>query len=182
MWRWSARAFHLQGKSLGPLKSRCAQGHYFRPGTDVDATMFTASIIPCSRRYDVISNASCTTNCLAPVAKILDETIGITCGYMVTIHSFTGISAQSIRNHRDPRRARAASLNMIPTSTGAAKAIGLVLPHLKDGWMAHQSVVLRRTFQSYHGTSYRHASQLRCRNQRRDAEGSRGASQRHSGL
>ncbi|WP_027327419.1 type I glyceraldehyde-3-phosphate dehydrogenase [Helicobacter pametensis] len=79
----------------------------------------------------VISNASCTTNCLAPIVKILDEKFGIIDGLMTTIHSYTNDQNLLDVKHKDLRRARAAALNMIPTSTGAAKAIGLVLPHLQ---------------------------------------------------
>lgn len=78
----------------------------------------------------VISNASCTTNCLAPIVKALDHVFGIENGLMTTIHSYTNDQNLLDVKHKDLRRARAASLNMIPTSTGAAKAIGLVLPHL----------------------------------------------------
>ncbi|RDU58979.1 type I glyceraldehyde-3-phosphate dehydrogenase [Helicobacter marmotae] len=78
----------------------------------------------------VISNASCTTNCLAPIVKILDEAFGVQEGLMTTIHSYTNDQNLLDVKHKDLRRARAAALNMIPTSTGAAKAIGLVLPHL----------------------------------------------------
>ncbi|UMA66089.1 type I glyceraldehyde-3-phosphate dehydrogenase [Roseivivax marinus] len=78
----------------------------------------------------VISNASCTTNCLAPVAKVLNDTIGITRGFMTTIHSYTGDQPTLDTMHKDLYRARAAALSMIPTSTGAAKAVGLVLPEL----------------------------------------------------
>jgi glyceraldehyde 3-phosphate dehydrogenase len=79
----------------------------------------------------VVSNASCTTNCLAPVAKVLNDTIGITKGMMTTIHSYTGDQPTLDTMHKDLYRARAAALSMIPTSTGAAKAVGLVLPELK---------------------------------------------------
>ncbi|MEE8657844.1 Glyceraldehyde-3-phosphate dehydrogenase [Acetobacteraceae bacterium EV16G] len=124
--------FTSKEKASALLKAGARKVIISAPGTDVDATIVygvnNAMLTP---DMTVISNASCTTNCLAPVAKILDETIGITCGYMVTIHSFTGDQRTVDTHHRDPRRARAASLNMIPTSTGAAKAIGLVLPHLK---------------------------------------------------
>ncbi|SEN68338.1 glyceraldehyde 3-phosphate dehydrogenase [Palleronia salina] len=78
----------------------------------------------------VISNASCTTNCLSPVAKVLNDTIGIKRGFMTTIHSYTGDQPTLDTMHKDLYRARAAALNMIPTSTGAAKAVGLVLPEL----------------------------------------------------
>ena len=82
--------------------------------------------------HTVVSNASCTTNCLAPVAKVLNDSIGIDAGFMTTVHAYTGDQALVDTMHKDPRRARAAALSMIPTSTGAAKAVGLVLPEL-DG-------------------------------------------------
>jgi glyceraldehyde 3-phosphate dehydrogenase len=81
--------------------------------------------------HDIISNASCTTNCLAPVAAVLNEAFGIKSGYMTTIHAYTGDQKLHDNIHSDMRRARAGSLSMIPTSTGAAKAVGLVLPELK---------------------------------------------------
>src|SRR6185437_6715681 len=80
--------------------------------------------------HTVISNGSCTTNCLAPVAYVLNEGVGIEHGFMTTIHSFTGDQSTVDTLHKDLRRARAASLSMIPTSTGAAKAMGLVMPSL----------------------------------------------------
>ncbi|AZB57164.1 type I glyceraldehyde-3-phosphate dehydrogenase [Cereibacter sphaeroides] len=79
----------------------------------------------------VVSNASCTTNCLSPVAKVLHDAIGIAKGFMTTIHSYTGDQPTLDTMHKDLYRARAAALSMIPTSTGAAKAVGLVLPELK---------------------------------------------------
>src|SRR6202040_55070 len=81
--------------------------------------------------HKVISNASCTTNCLAPVAYVLHQGIGIERGYMTTIHSYTGDQSLQDTLHSDLRRARAAALSLIPTSTGAARAVGLVLPALK---------------------------------------------------
>ena len=78
----------------------------------------------------IVSNASCTTNCLAPVAKVLDDKFGIVSAWMTTVHAYTGDQQLLDKNHKDFRRARAANLSMIPTSTGAAKAIGLVLPNL----------------------------------------------------
>jgi glyceraldehyde 3-phosphate dehydrogenase len=78
----------------------------------------------------IVSNASCTTNCLAPVAQVLDKKFGIVSGWMTTVHAYTGDQQLLDKNHKDFRRARAAALSMIPTSTGAAKAIGLVLPNL----------------------------------------------------
>jgi len=83
-----------------------------------------------SESHHIISNASCTTNCLAPVAKIIDDQFGIESGLMTTIHSYTNDQRILDLPHKDMRRARAAAVNMIPTSTGAAKAVGLVLPHL----------------------------------------------------
>jgi glyceraldehyde 3-phosphate dehydrogenase len=84
-----------------------------------------------SAKHNIISNASCTTNCLAPVAKVLHENFGIESGLMTTVHSYTNDQRLLDLPHGDMRRARAAALSMIPTSTGAAKAIGLVLPELK---------------------------------------------------
>jgi glyceraldehyde 3-phosphate dehydrogenase len=81
--------------------------------------------------HDIISNASCTTNCLAPVAKVLDEKFGIECGLMTTIHAYTNDQKNIDNPHKDLRRARACGQSIIPTTTGAAKAISLVLPHLK---------------------------------------------------
>ena len=81
-------------------------------------------------KHNIISNASCTTNCLAPLAKVLDETFGVNKGLMTTIHSYTNDQKVMDQPHKDLRRARAAALSMIPTSTGAAKAIGKVIPSL----------------------------------------------------
>src|ERR671938_276600 len=84
-----------------------------------------------TRDHLVVSNGSCTTNCLAPVAKVLNETVGIETGFMTTIHAYTGDQPTLDTLHKDLYRGRAAAMSMIPTSTGAAKAIGLVLPELK---------------------------------------------------
>jgi len=83
------------------------------------------------KNHRIVSNASCTTNCLAPVVKVLDEAFGVEQGYMVTVHAYTNDQRLLDLPHKDLRRARAAAVNIIPTSTGAAKAIGEVLPHLK---------------------------------------------------
>jgi glyceraldehyde 3-phosphate dehydrogenase len=91
------------------------------------------------QEHHVISNASCTTNCLAPVAKVLHEAIGIERGIMTTIHAYTADQNLQDAPHKDPRRARAAAVNLVPTSTGAAKAVGLVLPEL-DGKLNGMSV------------------------------------------
>jgi len=82
-------------------------------------------------KHHIVSNASCTTNCLAPVCKVLDDAYGIKRGLMTTVHAYTNDQRLLDLPHSDARRARAAALNMIPTTTGAAKAVGLVLPHLK---------------------------------------------------
>ncbi|MBS1888366.1 MAG: type I glyceraldehyde-3-phosphate dehydrogenase [Actinobacteria bacterium] len=103
------------------------------PATDPDVTV--ALGVNFDEAYDkdahnVISNASCTTNCLAPLAKVLHESFGIEQGLMTTIHAYTADQRLQDMPHKDPRRARAAALNLIPTTTGAAKAVGLVLPEL----------------------------------------------------
>ncbi len=101
------------------------------PAKGVDATIVQGvnnQIL--NKKHQIISNGSCTTNCLAPVAMIIDKYLGIESGFMTTIHSFTGDQRTIDQAHSDLRRARTASLSLIPTSTGAAKALGLVLPKL----------------------------------------------------
>jgi glyceraldehyde 3-phosphate dehydrogenase len=105
------------------------------PATDPDVTValgvnFDAAYDP--EEHHIISNASCTTNCLAPLAKVINDSVGIERGLMTTIHAYTADQRLQDLPHKDLRRARAAAINLIPTSTGAAKAIGLVLPEL-DG-------------------------------------------------
>ena len=101
------------------------------PCTEADLTVvYGVNHDKLRKSHTVVSNASCTTNCLAPVAKVLNDTVGIQHGFMTTIHAFTGDQRTVDTLHSDPRRARAASVSMIPTSTGAAKAVGLVLPEL----------------------------------------------------
>ena len=97
-------------------------------------------------KHNIISNASCTTNCLAPFAKVLHENWGIEKGSMTTIHSYTNDQTVLDFPHKDLRRARAAAVNMIPTSTGAAKAISLVIPELKASWTATRCACRRPTF------------------------------------
>ena len=109
------------------------------PATDEDVTivMGVNEGTYDSSKHTIISNASCTTNCLGPLAKVLDDAIGIERGLMTTIHAYTQDQNLQDGPHKDLRRARAAALNIVPTSTGAAKAIGLVLPQLKgklDGY------------------------------------------------
>jgi len=101
------------------------------PGKNVDRTVVYGVNHDTLRAGErMISNGSCTTNCLAPLAKVLNDGIGIESGIMTTIHAYTGDQPTLDRNHKDLHRARAAALSMIPTSTGAAKAVGLVLPEL----------------------------------------------------
>ena len=102
------------------------------PADDVDATIvYGVNHKTITRDMTVISNASCTTNCLAPMAKVLHEDFGILRGYMVTIHAYTGDQRTVDTLHKDLHRARAAAVSSIPTRTGAARAVGLVLPELK---------------------------------------------------
>lgn len=102
------------------------------PATGADITVvFGVNHTNVTKDHLVISNGSCTTNCLAPVADVLNQGVGIEAGYMTTIHSYTGDQRLVDTLHKDLRRARAAAMSMIPTSTGAAKALGLVLPDLQ---------------------------------------------------
>jgi glyceraldehyde 3-phosphate dehydrogenase len=102
------------------------------PATDPDVTVVLGVNFEeyDKEKHNIISNASCTTNCLAPVAKVIDEKFGISHGLMTTTHSYTNDQRILDLPHKDPRRARAAGMSLIPTSTGAAKAVGLVLPQL----------------------------------------------------
>ena len=116
-------AIHLQGGAKRVLVSA--------PSDGADLTVvYGVNHDKLTRDHIVVSNASCTTNCLAPVAKALNDAIGIEKGIMTTIHSYTGDQPTLDTYHKDLYRARAAALSMIPTSTGAAKAVGLVLPEL----------------------------------------------------
>jgi glyceraldehyde 3-phosphate dehydrogenase len=103
------------------------------PATDPDITLVLGvnDDLYDPEQHSIISNASCTTNCVAPMAKVLDDTFGIQRGFMTTIHAYTNDQQVLDLPHKDLRRAHAAAINLIPTSTGAARAIGLVLPHLK---------------------------------------------------
>jgi glyceraldehyde 3-phosphate dehydrogenase len=119
-----AAAKHLEGGAKKVLISA--------PSGDADImVVYGVNDDKLRKKHKVISNASCTTNCLVPVARVLDRTVGIKHGFMTTIHSFTGDQRTVDTLHSDPRRARAASVSMIPTSTGAARAVGQVLPELK---------------------------------------------------
>jgi glyceraldehyde 3-phosphate dehydrogenase len=117
-------AAHLEAGAKRVLVSAPAKG--------ADLTVvFGVNHEKLTRDHKVVSNASCTTNCLAPVAKVLNDLVGIKSGFMTTIHAYTNDQNVLDQAHKDMRRARAAALNMIPTSTGAAAAVGLVLPELK---------------------------------------------------
>ena len=102
------------------------------PGKNVDATIvYGVNEKILSKDHNIISNASCTTNCIAPIIQILNNTVGVEHGLITTIHSFTNDQRLTDANHSDIRRARAATLSMIPTKTGAAKNVGLVIPELE---------------------------------------------------
>jgi glyceraldehyde 3-phosphate dehydrogenase len=120
--------------AAGHLKGGARKVVISAPSPDADATVVLGVNFEEAyerERDDVISNASCTTNCLAPVAKVLNDTIGIKHGLMTTIHAYTADQRLHDLPHKDLRRARAAAINLIPASTGAAKAIGLVIPELQ---------------------------------------------------
>jgi glyceraldehyde 3-phosphate dehydrogenase len=125
--------FRTREDASGHLAAGAEKVIISAPGKGVDATLVLGVNF---NTYDpvahtVVSNASCTTNCLAPVAKVLHETVGIRHGVMTTIHAYTGDQRLVDLPHKDLRRARAAAANIVPTSTGAAKAIGLVIPELE---------------------------------------------------
>jgi glyceraldehyde 3-phosphate dehydrogenase len=121
-------ASHLTAGARKVVISAPAKGS---PGADVTVVLGVNDEIYDAERHDVISNASCTTNCLAPVAKTVHEAVGIEYGVMTTIHAYTGDQMLIDGPHKDLRRARSAAINLVPTSTGAAKAIGLVVPALE---------------------------------------------------
>jgi glyceraldehyde 3-phosphate dehydrogenase len=125
-----AAAKHLEAGAKKVIISAPASGEDITVVMGVNDDKYDGS-------QDVISNASCTTNCLGPLAKVIDDLAGIERGLMTTIHAYTQDQNLQDGPHKDLRRARAAAINMVPTSTGAAKAIGLVLPHLQgklDGY------------------------------------------------
>ena len=132
------RHLHQRAKAKGHLDAGAKKVIISAPATDEDITIVLGVN---DDKYDgsqnIISNASCTTNCLGPLAKVLNDEFGIVKGLMTTIHAYTQDQNLQDGPHSDLRRARAAALNIVPTSTGAAKAIGLVLPELKgklDGY------------------------------------------------
>jgi glyceraldehyde 3-phosphate dehydrogenase len=129
----STGRFTAREDAAGHLRAGARKVVISAPAADADVTValgvnFEEAYDPAA--HHVISNASCTTNCLAPVAKVLHDTVGIRHGLMTTIHAYTADQRLQDMPHRDLRRARAAAINLIPASTGAAKAIGLVIPEL----------------------------------------------------
>jgi glyceraldehyde 3-phosphate dehydrogenase len=141
-WNWGELGVELVIESTGKLNDRASCEKHLvcgakkvivsAPGKEMDSTIVIgvndADLLP-SHRF--ISNASCTTNCLAPAAKALHDAFGVKHGLMTTIHSYTMDQRLHDGSHKDIRRGRAAALNMVPTTTGAAKAVGLVIPELK---------------------------------------------------
>lgn len=146
---WSEQGVQVVIDATGIFKDKEGLGKHLKgtvkkvimcaPGKGLDAT-FVMGVN--NKSYDptkhhIVSNASCTTNCLAPVAKVLNDKFGIETGFMTTIHSYTSDQSLLDGQHSDPRRARAAALSMIPTTTGAAKTVGEIIPELKgklDGY------------------------------------------------
>ncbi len=140
---WKAMEIDFAVESTGFFTSRAECAKHLEAGAKrvllsapakdtVDATVvWGVNHTTLKKEHQVISNASCTTNCLAPMAKVLSEKFGIVKGLMTTVHAYTNDQKTADQIHKDLRRARAAACNIIPTSTGAAKAIGLVIPELK---------------------------------------------------
>ena len=139
---WAELGVDVVLDCTGRFRTRAAAAHHLAAGAEkviVSAPVADPDVTLCigvnddtydPEQHAVISNASCTTNCLAPVAKVLDEAFGIERGFMTTCHAYTSDQRLLDAPHKDPRRARAAALSIIPTSTGAARATGLVLPQL----------------------------------------------------
>ena len=146
---WSDLGVQLVVDATGIFKDKAGLGKHMRgtvkkvimcaPGKDLDATFVMGvnhSIYDASKHH-IVSNASCTTNCLAPIVKVLNDKFGIENGFMTTVHSYTSDQMLLDGAHSDPRRARSAALSMIPTTTGAAKTVGEIIPALKgklDGY------------------------------------------------
>ena len=124
--------FTSKEKAMEHIKAGAKKVIISAPATNADKTIVQGvNNNKLRKNHNIISNGSCTTNCLAPLAMVLDKGLGIESGYMTTIHSYTGDQRTVDQTHSDLRRARAAAESMIPTSTGAAKALSLVLPQLK---------------------------------------------------
>src|SRR6202034_3976838 len=123
--------FTSKDKASAHLKAGAKRVLISAPADGADLTVvYGVNNDKLTKAHTVVSNASCTTNCLAPVAKVLNAAVGIDKGFMTTVHSYTNDQVTLDQVHKDLYRARAAAQNMIPTSTGAAKAVGLVLPEL----------------------------------------------------
>jgi glyceraldehyde 3-phosphate dehydrogenase len=129
----STGKFKKKDEALKHMRGSVKKVIFSAPATDPDTTIVLGvnEMTYDPAKHHVLSNASCTTNCLAPVAKVLHETFGIEKAFMTTIHSYTNDQRILDQPHKDLRRARAAAISQIPTTTGAAKAVGLVLPELK---------------------------------------------------
>ncbi len=142
-WNWGAYGCDMVVESTGKFVDRQSCEKHIAtgvkkvvisaPGKDADITIVTGvnSDHYDPKRHAIVSNASCTTNCLAPVAKLVNDTFGIKHGLMTTIHAYTMSQRILDGSHKDPRRARAACMSMIPTTTGAARAVSLVIPELQ---------------------------------------------------
>ncbi|MDL2314455.1 type I glyceraldehyde-3-phosphate dehydrogenase [Desulfovibrio sp. OttesenSCG-928-C14] len=142
-WKWKDLGVDMAVETTGTLKKRADNAKHLEAGakkvlvsapvSDADVTIVMGvnqdKYDP--KSHDVVSNASCTTNCLAPAAKVINDNLGIKHGLMTTVHSYTMSQRILDGSHKDLRRARAAAVSMIPTTTGAAKATGLVIPELK---------------------------------------------------
>ncbi len=138
---WKERGADIVIESTGFFRSKDTAGKHFASGArkviisapakgDVKTVVLGVNDSEISDDIDLYSNASCTTNCLAPMVKVLDDNFGIEKGFMTTVHAYTADQRLQDAPHSDLRRARAAAINIVPTTTGAAKAVGLVLPHL----------------------------------------------------
>lgn len=138
---WGALGVDVVIESTGFFVDKESAGKHLKAGAkkviisapakgDVKTIVLGVNDSEISKDIDIYSNASCTSNCLAPMVKVLDDAFGVVSGFMTTIHSYTGDQRILDAPHKDLRRARAAAINIIPTTTGAAKAVGLVLPHL----------------------------------------------------
>ena len=139
---WASLGVEIVLESTGRFVDREGAGGHIKAGAkkvvisapakgDITTVVLGVNDNILTGEEDILSNASCTTNCLAPMAKVLDDTFGIEKGYITTIHAYTADQNLQDSPHKDLRRARAAAYSIVPTSTGAAKAVGLVLPHLQ---------------------------------------------------
>ena len=138
---WGALGVDVVVESTGFFTDRESAGKHLQAGAkkvvisapakgDIQTIVLGVNDDKIDASIEIYSNASCTTNCLAPMAKVIDDNFGLVKGFMTTIHAYTGDQRILDAPHKDLRRARAAAINIVPTSTGAAKAVGLVLPHL----------------------------------------------------